>query len=118
MENIQMRLNIIKRIMMLYWRIVKTLETIASTSNLKMERIARKKIIKGGIADPTASMEQSAEKAGTFVYELQTPEGNATQHFNKIQILTSQEIIDGKYFIHPPTLSQMKNQKRNQGSLI
>ncbi|MGI9462281.1 MAG: DNA-methyltransferase [Alphaproteobacteria bacterium] len=80
------------------------------------------KSVMGGLIldiDPTLTMEETAEKAGQLKYELITNNGEiAEQTFNKIQILTSQEIIDGKYFIHPPTLSQKKKEKRHQGDLI
>ena len=82
--------------------------------------------VMGGLildADPSQKMEENAEKAGKFVYRLETEpdeeKGNIVeQEFNKIQIITSQEIIDGKYFIHPPTLVDKKNAEKHTGSLL
>ena len=68
--------------------------------------------------DPSAEMINKAEAGGLLNYELKTEDGIAEQSFNKVQILTSQEIIDGKSFIHPPTLRQKKNENRHKGDLI
>ena len=81
----------------------------------------QEKAVMGGLildVDPSQEMERKAETAGLLKYELETLKGTAEQTYNKVQILTSQEIIDGKYFLHPPTLSQKKNADKHRGDLL
>lgn len=80
----------------------------------------QEKAVMGGLildVNPTAKMEEGAERVGIFQYSLETTEGVAKQDYPKLQILTAQEIIDGKRFTHPPTLGQKKNEKRHRGNL-
>ncbi len=83
--------------------------------------MAQEKAEMGGLildVEPSKEMEEKARAAGILNYKLKTSSGIAEQSFERIQILTSQEIIDGKYFIHPPTLAQKKQEQRHSGNLL
>ena len=56
--------------------------------------------------EPTDEMEALAKKQGEFKYQYSKlmPE----QYFNKVQILTADEVIDKKKFNTPPTLNEIK----------
>lgn len=80
----------------------------------------QQRAIMGGLildADPSQKMEEVATKAGKLVYPLETRKGNVEQNFNKVQILTSQEIIECKYFVHPPTLAEKRKNDRYRDGL-
>lgn len=68
--------------------------------------------------EPSDAMVIAADKAGKIEYNHETPNGVFTGTFNRVQILTAEEIMDGKTFMHPPTLQQKKNETKTQARLI
>ena len=68
-------------------------------------------------ADPTEKMEEAAVKAGSFKYSFR--DDMPPNFYDKIQIITSGEIIDGNSISTPPTLAAIKLHRENaQGRLL
>ena len=70
--------------------------------------------VMGGLildADPTPGMEMDAQKRGEIEYSF-LPD-MPKSHFQKIQIITSQEIIDGKRFATPHSLAAVQSYREN-----
>ena len=80
---------------------------------MKNERAQMGVLILDG--DPTLGMEQAAASAGRFVYQpiLNMP----PKEYDKVQIVTAYEIIDGARADHPPTIQEVKEYRRAQGRL-
>ena len=63
-------------------------------------------------ADPTPGMEKAAAKAGRFTYQ---PISNMPpKSYDKIQVITSYEIIDGAQLDCPPTMQSVKRYRKAQ----
>ena len=62
--------------------------------------------------DPTSKMEQAAETAGEFEYQLHAD--MPPKKYNKIQIITAFEIISGGNIDCPPTMKEVKNYRDTQ----
>ncbi|MDE0234780.1 MAG: DNA methyltransferase [bacterium] len=65
--------------------------------------------------DPTPGMEQAAASAGRFTY--QPIENLPPKEYDKVQIITAYEIIDGARADHPPTMQDVKRYRQAQGRL-
>lgn len=65
--------------------------------------------------DPTEGMERAASSAGSFTYQpiLNMP----PKEYDKVQIITAYEIIDGARADHPPTMRDVKQYRQAQGRL-
>lgn len=63
-------------------------------------------------AEPTDSMEQAAKKAKTFKYQQKTD--LPPKEYDKIQILTAYEIIEGAEIDCPPTMQAVKRYREAQ----
>ena len=62
--------------------------------------------------DPTPKMEETAEKAGQFDYQLS--DDMPPTKFDRMQIITAYEIIEGGKIICPPTMQDVKNYRKAQ----
>ncbi|MDE0168871.1 MAG: DNA methyltransferase [bacterium] len=65
--------------------------------------------------DPTPGMEKAAAAAGSFTYQpiLNLP----PKEYDKVQIVTAYEVIDGARADHPPTMQDVKRYRQAQGRL-
>ena len=65
--------------------------------------------------DPTTGMENAAQKAGKLKYQsiLNMP----PKHYDRIQIVTAHEIIEGVQFDCPPKMHDVKRYRETQGKL-
>ena len=57
--------------------------------------------------DPTREMEEVTKKAGKFQY--QESKGNVPKEIERVQIITSSQIIDGTEIIRPYSMQEIKN---------
>ena len=62
--------------------------------------------------DPTSKMEEAAQKGGQFQYQLK--ENVPPENYEKIQIITAYEIIEGGQISCPPTMTKVKNFRKSQ----
>ena len=62
--------------------------------------------------DPTPKMEETAEKAGQFDYQLS--DDMPPTKYDRMQIITAYEIIEGGKIICPPTMQDVKNYRKAQ----
>lgn len=67
-------------------------------------------------ADPTPGMENAARKAGRFSYQpiVDMP----PKSYDRIQIVTSYEIIDGAKVDCPPSMQAVKRYRKSQGEMF
>ena len=66
--------------------------------------------------DPTPAMERSAEKAGQFAYNVR--DDMPPKKYDKVQIITAYEIIEGGKIDCPPTMQEVKHYRDSrQGKL-
>ena len=65
--------------------------------------------------DPTPGMEEAATAAGRFTYHPIT--NLPPREYDRLQILTADEIIDGAKADHPPTIQTVREYRRAQGRL-
>ena len=62
--------------------------------------------------DPTEGMENEARRAGHFEYQLEKT--MPPKYYEKIQIITAYEIIEGGQVDCPPTMHEIKNYRKVQ----
>ena len=65
--------------------------------------------------DPTQGMEDVAQNAGQFEYQLEKT--MPPKYYDKIQIITAYEIIEGGQVDCPPTMHEIKNYRKVQKEL-
>lgn len=65
--------------------------------------------------DPTPGMESAAASAGSFEYKPIVD--LLPKEYDKVQIVTAYEIIDGARADHPPTIHEVKEYRRTQSRL-
>ena len=62
--------------------------------------------------DPTPAMEHAAQKAGQFAYQVKT--NMPPKKYDKVQILTAYEVIEGGQIDCPPTMQEVKSYRDKQ----
>ena len=66
-------------------------------------------------ADPTEKMEEAAQKAGQLKYQLDKT--MPPKHYDRIQIITASEIIEGGQLDCPPSMHEVKTYRKLQGEM-
>ena len=66
-------------------------------------------------ADPTDGMEKAAQKAGKFKYQLD--KSMPPKQYDKVQIITAFETIEGGQVDCPPTMHEIKNYRKVQAEM-